>query len=99
MSEKTWKSVERRVAKFIGGKRVPVSGRHRGDAPDIEHNWLSVECKYRARLPTWLHDAMNQAEASAMPRQMPCVILVERGKGTGDSYIVFRLKDAREQWL
>ena len=99
MADKIWKAFERRIAKYIGGERVPVSGRARGDKPDIDHSWLSVECKYKQRLPFWLHDAMAQAEASAMPRQLPCVILGERGKETGESFIVFRLRDARDQWL
>ena len=100
MADKAWKACERRVAKYIGGERVPVTGRQRGDAPDIDHNWLSVEVKYRARLPAWIHDAMDQAKASMKgPRQMPCVILCEKGKETGESYIMFRLSDARDHWL
>lgn len=76
-----------------------MSGRQRGDAPDIEHNWLSVECKYRAKLPAWMHDAMDQAIKSAQPRQMPAVILVEKGRRTGESYICFRLSDAKDHWM
>jgi len=78
---------------------VPITGRQRGDAPDIEHNWLSVEVKYRKKFPFWLHDAMAQAVASKRQRQMPCVILCEKGKATGDAYIVFKLSDARDHWL
>lgn len=99
MSDKVWKACERRVAKYIGGERVPVSGRARGDKPDIDHNFLSIEVKYRAKFPFWLHDAMAQAEASAMPRQMPCVILCEKGQETGETFICFRLRDARDHWL
>lgn len=97
--DKAWKAFERRVARYIGGERVPVSGRARGDKPDIQHNWLSPECKYKQKLPDWIHDAMAQAEAAAMPRQMPCLILGEKGAETGECYIVFRLRDARDHWL
>ena len=31
-----WKAIERWWAELLDGKRVPVSGRHRGDAPDID---------------------------------------------------------------
>ena len=31
-----WKSFERRVAAQLGGQRIPVTGRHSGDVPDIE---------------------------------------------------------------
>ena len=98
--DKAWKACERRVAKYIGNaERVPVTGRQRGAAPDIEHAWLSIEVKYRAKLPAWLHDAMAQAVASKRQRQMPCVILCEKGKSTGESLIIFRLEDARDHWM
>lgn len=96
---RAWKRIESRVADYIGGIRVPVTGRQRGSAPDIEHNWLSVEVKYRAAIPTYLRDGMVQAEASAKPRQMPAVILVEKGQEIGEALICFRLKDARDHWL
>lgn len=31
MTEKSWKATERAIASKLGGKRVPVSGRGRGD--------------------------------------------------------------------
>jgi len=99
LTDKAWKACERRIAKYIGGERVPITGRQRGDAPDIKHNWLSPEVKYRAKLPFWLHDAMNQAVAAKRGKQMPCVILCEKGQNTGNSYIIFRLEDARDHWF
>ena len=94
-----WKAIERKIATFIGGKRVPVTGRQRGDAPDIEHDWLSVEVKYKKELPKWLHDAMAQAVASQRPTQMPCVILAEKGSPTPEYYFVVKLGDAKDWWL
>ena len=100
MTDKAWKQCERRVAKYIGGERVPITGRQRGDAPDIKHNWLVPEVKYRKKLPEWIHDAMRQAVAAVRrPSQVPCVILCEKGKDTADSYIIFKLKDAKDHWL
>ena len=32
---KAWKTAERAWGAFLGGKRVPVTGRARGDAPDV----------------------------------------------------------------
>jgi hypothetical protein len=58
MPDTPWKAAERRIAAILGGRRVPVSGRSRGDAPDIQHDWLSVECKNRATLPRWMLDAI-----------------------------------------
>ena len=105
MSEKAWKRVERKIAAFIGGKRVPITGRTRGDAPDIEHELLVPEVKYRKRLPDWLHDAMDQAEkaeAATSPiatAKIPCVILVEHGMSIKDGYAVIRLQDVKDWWL
>ncbi len=48
-----WKQAERRIAAILGGRRIPVSGRGRGDNPDIEHPALSVEVKARASFPAW----------------------------------------------
>ena len=46
--DKTWKKFERWVASFlteIGDEsaRVPVSGRSRGDSPDVTSDVLSIE--------------------------------------------------------
>ena len=46
-----WKRTERRVAAEPAGVRVPVTGRARGDAPDIAHDRLSLEVKHRVALP------------------------------------------------
>lgn len=97
--DKLWKAFERRAAKFVGGERVPITGRQRGSAPDIEHSWLSIECKYRKSVPEWIKDAMRQAVASARPRQMPVVILGEKGADIKDALFIFRAEDVKDHWL
>jgi hypothetical protein len=89
---KDWKACERRVAELLGGKRVPVSGRTRGDSPDIEHPTLSIECKSRKKLPAWIEDAMRQAEASAMYGQLPMAVLHQDGRRYTESLVVVRLE-------
>jgi hypothetical protein len=90
---KDWKSCERKVAALLGGRRVPVSGRGRGDLPDVEHKCLSVEVKSRKIIPAWLEDAMRQAEASAKDGQLPMAVLHQDGCRYVDSLVVLRLKD------
>ena len=90
---KDWKACERRVAELLGGKRVPVSGRTRGDCPDVEHPTLSIECKSRKKLPAWLEDAMKQAEACARDGQLPLIVLHQDGQRYQDALIVMRLKN------
>tara|TARA_Y100001951_G_scaffold95902_1_gene93915 strand:+ start:67 stop:384 length:318 start_codon:yes stop_codon:yes gene_type:complete len=46
-----WKNFERRVAKKVGGKRIPITGRK---GLDIDHPTLDIECKYRRKIPEWL---------------------------------------------
>jgi hypothetical protein len=40
---KDWKACERHIAELLGGKRVPVSGRARGDAPNTYDENSSFE--------------------------------------------------------
>ena len=96
-----WKSFERRIASYIGGdaERVPVSGRARGNAPDISHSWMSIECKYRQNVPEWIKDAMRQAVASKVGVQMPVVFLGEKGDKTGNTLVIVRLEDFRDRYL
>ena len=88
---KDWKACERRIATFLGGRRIPVSGRTRGDCPDIEHPTLSIECKSRKKLPAWIEDAMKQAEASAKDGPLPVVVLHQDRAPYAESLVVLRL--------
>lgn len=89
----TWKHVERELARLLGGRRVPVTGRQRGSAPDIEHPWLSLEVKHRKTIPRWLLDALAQAEASKRDGQLPVAILHQHRMEYADSLVVVRLRD------
>jgi hypothetical protein len=91
MADKRWKATERRIAALVGGRRVPVSGRGRGDQPDIAHLWLALEVKERATLPAWLLDALDEAEASATPAQLPVEVLHRVGDRHDHGLIVLRL--------
>jgi hypothetical protein len=93
MTDKRWKATERRIAALLGGRRVPVSGRGRGDQPDIAHPWLALEVKDRATLPVWLLDALPQAEASGTPAQLPVAVLHRAGDRHDHALIVLRLAD------
>lgn len=93
MSRSTWKGTERAIARLVGGERVPVSGRGRGDQPDVRHPLLSLEIKHRDRLPGWLVDAMAQADAAAEPGQVSCVVLHQHGQRHADNVCLLRLAD------
>ncbi len=93
MGDKRWKATERRIAALLGGRRVPVSGRGRGDQPDIVHPWLSLEVKDRSTLPAWLLDALDQAERAATADQLPVAVLHRAGDRHDAALVVLRLAD------
>ena len=97
--DKAWKKNERMIAKYIGGKRVPITGRQRGDVPDIKHNWLSVEVKLRMRIPAWIKNGIDQAEKSAVGHQMPVLIIREKFQKIDDAIICITLKEFRDRYL
>lgn len=98
----SWKHVERETAALLGGERVPVTGRARGSAPDVEHPWLAVEVKTTKRLPALIVKAMAQADASAEfcrrrtgKRKMPVVVIHQDRTPYGWSVVSLRLQDFR----
>jgi len=58
-ANQAWKRTERNVAALLGGRRVPVTGRQRGDTPDVAHPLLSLEVKHRREVPAWLTGALT----------------------------------------
>jgi hypothetical protein len=88
-----WKNTERAIASIVGGKRVPITGRQRGDVPDIDHDNYSIEVKHRKKLPSWIQDAMDQAIQSSRGNKAPIVILHEHGKRHDNDYVIISLKN------
>ena len=100
---RAWKRDESEIARLVGGERVPVTGRQRGYAPDIEHSWLAIEGKSWANLPQRVADAMDQAEkAAAFAKQrqgvekLPVAILHGKSSHRDNSLVVLRLDDFLE---
>jgi len=90
--DKAWKAEEREVAARLGGERVPVTGRGRGHAPDIQHNWLSIEVKSgrNALSAKTILLALEQARASAKKNGgLPIAVCVQSsGRGKPKRYVV-----------
>jgi len=98
--DKLWKAVEREIMRRIGGKRIPITGRQRGDVPDGEHEWISVEIKTRKVIPKWIRNGMHQAQASnVMGNKLPIVFIHEQGTRYDDDLVVMRMKDFEDWYL
>lgn len=99
-SRAAWKQWERKVATWLGGKRIPVTGRHEADVPDIEHPDLAIEVKATSRQPsTVMQKAQKQAQqAGTSTGKLPVVVQVFAG-GQGRSaevLVSMTLRDFRE---
>lgn len=88
--------MERKIAELLGGVRIPITGRIRGNVPDIQHDIFSIEVKHKQTLPDWIHDAMNQAEQSRRGEQIPLVVLHQKGQKFDQSFTIMRLCDTIE---
>jgi len=85
--DKTWKAVERKVARLLGGRRAGNTGM---PSPDILPPLFSVEVKYRQRLPSLLRTGMAQAKR-ATKGKIPLLILKQRGQR--GEYAVLEFQD------
>ena len=99
MPNSQWKQTERFVASVLGGQRVPVTGRQRGDVPDIAHPRYSIEVKRRSSVgafPKWLTTAIEQADAANKDGCKTPLVVIEHAHGSGrlkDHNVMLRLSD------
>ena len=99
MTNQAWKATERFVAGVLGGTRVPITGRQRGDVPDIAHPRYSIEVKRRSAayaFPKWLTTAIEQADAANKDGCKTPLVVIEHAHGSGrlkDHYVMLRLSD------
>ena len=50
MPNKTWKDLERKVAKMLGGQRIAASG-NGAIKGDVQHDTYFIECKWGKQIP------------------------------------------------
>lgn len=84
----TWKASERKIAEILGGKRVPVTGRERGSAPDVEHEVFAIEHKYGKVISSRFQTAIEQAQAAAEgTEKIPLVTWEHARKGNAGNIV------------
>lgn len=106
MSDNSWKRTEREVMSYLGGERIPITGRARGSEPDGKHTWIVPEIKYRESVPGWLSDAYAQALAAHVqlnlddPKaRLPIVVIRPHRVAVQKSYVVLTLQDFRDWFV
>ena len=95
MKRGTWKAIERQWAERLDGKRVPITGRTRGDAPDVAHERWSIEVKAGRVMSMRLQEAVEQADASCKEGQTPIVCITQtEGRGKpNENFVLMRFDD------
>ena len=95
MPPKTWKSVERRIARYLGTERTPLSGGNsRQTRSDTLHPLLYAEIKHGKRPWTWAAISrlwLDTAEQAGLEGKVPVVIIHRKGVrnvGDYDCYLV-----------
>jgi hypothetical protein len=97
-SRRTWQKQETRVAKAVGGTRIPYSGsaQFEGEEGDVAHPTFEIEAKYRTsklRVIGWMKEVKKRARKS---KKIP--LLVVREKHTQGDYVLIDLNDFSKIW-
>ena len=79
--DKSWKAFERRIAKRIGGKRIPVTGERNG--ADVVAGPFVYQAKLRKGVPSYLRDWLRGIVAAG-----------ERSGATG--VVIWKAPNARD---
>ena len=94
MPDKAWKAFERRVAKKMGGSRIPVTGER--DGADVAGGPFVYQCKLRRNMPSYLRDWLRGIVEAAgrSPTDTTGVVIWKEPHGRDDdAVVVLRLKD------
>lgn len=94
MSDATWKKFERRMARSLGTRRIPVTGERAG--ADFETGRFAYQAKKGRRFPSyltrWLQEIRNTGARSG---KIGVVVWQERGAPDSEAAVVLRFGD----WL
>ena len=96
MADKSWKKFERRLAKRVGGKRIPVTGLDRAGA-DVVAGQFVYQAKLRKGVPSYLREWLDGITASGeRAGKVGIVAWKAPREKDADTIVVLRLKDWEE---
>lgn len=94
MADKTWKAIERKIAKFFRTTRTPFSGGHsRHTRSDTLHSKLFIEVKHRKKHSTW---GLWKETKTMADKENKIPIVVLKQKGQKGELICFNINDTQE---
>ena len=93
MADKSWKAFERRLARRMGGKRIPVTGERDG-ADVVGGGPFVYQAKLRKGVPSYLRDWLRGIVAAGERCGSTGVVVWKQPGGRDDDALVLlRLKD------
>lgn len=93
MPDRAWKAWERRLAKALGGRRIPVTGIDR-DGADVVTPMFHVQAKLRRALPAWLWAWLSGIVGTAKVHQKIGIMVLKRpGQRDDEALVVLRFAD------
>ena len=88
-----WKRFETRIAKAIGGRRIPVTGIDRHGA-DVVNPMFHVQAKRRKGMPGYVREWLDGICAEAKPHdKVGVVIWTEPGMRDAEAVVMLKYRD------
>ena len=92
MADKSWKAFERRLAKRLGGKRIPVTGER--DGADVIAGPFCYQAKLRRGVPSYLRSWLRGIVSASERKGSIGIVVWKAPNGRDDDAVVLlRLKD------
>lgn len=92
-----WKSIERRIARLFGTRRIGT--REGGPAPDWESDWTIGETVCHP-IPRWILKELAQAERRPTDRdKLRLLVIHQKGQDLDKALVVMRLGQFRDWYL
>ena len=93
MADKSWKAFERRLAKKVGGRRIPCTGEKAG--VDVIAGPFCYQAKLRRGLPSYLSEWLSGIVAAGERCGGATGVVVWKAPGArdDDAVVVLRLRD------
>ena len=96
--DKVWKAIERSLAKYLNGKRIPVHSTE-GIACDVTTEIMDIQVKHGKSIPVFITKGMEQAVRDCREGKLPALYLHKKQSELGDGIICFRLKDFKDWYV